>query len=50
MATYNFMSSNVKFLYKNQIFDENGKINEKKVLEFKEKYDEKISEKTVIIR
>ena len=50
IATYNFMSSNVKFLYKNEIFDMNGMINEKKVLEFKEKYDENISDKTVIIR
>jgi len=50
ISTYNFMSNNVKFLFKNEIFDINGKLNEKKIAELKDKYDEKISEKTILIR
>ena len=50
ISYYDFMSSNVKFLFVNGIFDTNGKLNEQKILTFKEKFDEKISEKTIITR
>ena len=50
ISYYTFMSNNVKFLFKNEIFDMNGVLNEKKITALKDKYDENISEKTILIR
>jgi hypothetical protein len=40
----------IGFLFNQGIFDLNGYLNLEKIIVFKEKYDENISEKTIIIK
>jgi hypothetical protein len=63
-VTYNFLKqkvkvemrgivplrSNIYVLLNAEVFDLNGNLNAEKIAQFKDKYDEKISEKTIILK
>jgi len=50
MHGYTNFKGNIAFLFQQGVFDLKGILNPEKIALFKEKYDEKISEKTTIIK
>lgn len=47
ISTYNHWKNHVKFLYKNKCFDLEGKIDKKNVQRTFDKFDEKITDRTI---
>ncbi|WP_179320520.1 hypothetical protein [Winogradskyella helgolandensis] len=47
ISTYNYWKNHVKFLYKNKCFDLDGKVDQKKVQNTFDKFDEKITVRTI---
>ena len=45
VSSFDFWKNDIKFLYKQNVFDSTGKLNQDKILLFKEKFDENITEK-----
>ena len=46
ISGYNLLKNHVKFLYKNKVFDLNGKLNLSKIKSLKAKFDEDITSRT----
>ena len=47
ISTYNYWKNHVKFLYKNKCFDLDGKVDMNKVQNTFDKFDEKITDRTI---
>ena len=45
VSTFDYWKNDIKFLFKQAVFDTTGKLDHDKIVLFKEKYDENISEK-----